>query len=93
MDLYCFDFRGAYLGRLDERGAFFNASGCKRGWVGALGVVHDLAGHYLGRIDAQGSFFGVDGTCQGYVRNWSDRTPVAGYKPYMIVATVPPPDR
>ena len=75
MDLYCFDFRGAYLGRLDDEGMFFNGRGRKQGRVGERGRVYDLAGHYLGRIDAQGSLFAADGTCRGYVRNWTDAIP------------------
>ena len=71
MDRYCFDFRGVYLGRLDERGMFFDPDGSKRARVAERGGVYDLDGRYLGRIDAQGSFFTTDGTCRGYIRDWT----------------------
>lgn len=71
MDLYCYDFCGVYLGRLDDGGIFFDRDGRKRAQVVERSGVYDLEGRYLGRIDAQGSFFTADGTCRGYVRNWN----------------------
>ena len=69
MDRYCFDFRGAYLGHIDEHGLFFDTQGTMRARVAEPGI-YDLDGQCLGRIDAQGSMFAKDGTCWGYVRNW-----------------------
>jgi hypothetical protein len=69
MNRYCFDFRGAYLGRLDEYGLFFDAEGTMRARVSNAGI-YGLDGQCLGRVDAQGSLYANDGTCWGYVRNW-----------------------
>ena len=70
MDLYCFDFHGAYLGRLNEGGSFFDPNGIEWARMGKSGAVYDLGGRCIGRIDLQGSFFNADGTCRGYVRDW-----------------------
>jgi hypothetical protein len=70
MDLYCYDFHGVYLGRLDGEGTFFDAGGDRRARVLDCGDVYDFDGCYLGRINAQGSYFGADGICRGYVRDW-----------------------
>ena len=70
MDRYCFDFRGGYLGRVDDNGVFFDSQGSKRARIEERGGVYDLRGQYIGRIDAQGSLFAADGTSRGYVRNW-----------------------
>jgi len=80
MDLYCFDFHGVYLGRLDGEGTFFDPCGSKQARVLERGGVYDFEGRYLGRIDAQGSYFGADGTCRGYVRDW-----------HCLAALPPPP--
>jgi hypothetical protein len=72
MDLYCFDFHGAYLGYMRTNGDFFDGKG--RRWAELVGgsEVYDLEGRYRGHVDAQGSLFDQHGACWGYVRGWTD---------------------
>ncbi len=72
MDLYWFDFHGAYLGYMQSNGVFFDKEG--RRWAQLVGGcrVCDLDGKVRGHIDAQGSLFDEQGRCRGYLRGWTD---------------------
>lgn len=71
MNLYCFDFEGAYLGYMRSNGDFFDGHGHR--WARLVGSsVFDLEGRYRGHIDAQGSLFDDKGACWGYLRDWPD---------------------
>jgi hypothetical protein len=69
MNLYCFDFDGAYRGYMQNDGSLFDTNGHR--WARLVdGVVYDLEGRCCGRIDAQGSLFDDRGVCWGYLRGW-----------------------
>lgn len=74
---YFFDFRGAYLGYLDPRGNFFDASGVRWARLANGGRVVDADGRDHGYLNAQGCFFEPGGACRGYLRDETAQPPTA----------------
>jgi hypothetical protein len=72
MDLYCFDFEGAYLGYMQSNGDFFDSWGRRWARLDSGGALYDLDGRHRGHVDAQGSLFDEHGRCWGYLRGWTD---------------------
>ena len=74
---YFFDFRGAYLGYLDESGVFFDESGVQWGRLASGRKVVGADGREGGYLNAQGCFFEPGGVCRGYLRDMTAQPPTA----------------
>ncbi len=64
---YHFSRFGAYLGRIDPEGRYFEKDGTYRGVVGDDGILRDAQGVCRGHFDIQGRFWDEQGTYCGYV--------------------------
>jgi hypothetical protein len=77
MTYYFFDFRGAYLGYLDDSGKFFDESGVQWARLANGGKVLGTDGRDRGHLNAQGCFFEPNGACRGYLRDMAAQPPTA----------------